>query len=177
MAKKYKHWCDDKHKKKETHFVLGELAETAYCTLEAYLLCDVSKRLSEEKQAESYNQEQYTVIKAYITSKFKNLLDKAEDVECYLKDANSIFGLYAVDFEHRRIRWLKARGLCFQLIAELRHIAGIVHRKTNIQKYVDVSNMYVDIANRITNIIKADDKRKKENCKEYFAPPKETEEE
>ena len=75
------------------------------------------------------------IQKEYIIDKLKSILHTAEQIELYVKDANSIYAVYGVDYEMRRRRWLTARGYSFQLVAQLTHISDLTVNKTNIQKY------------------------------------------
>ncbi len=159
MSKREKHWCDDLHNKSETHFVIGEMADGIYNDLEKYLLNDLQKYI------DTCNSE---LMKSHILKRFHTMLDVAELMVLNVKDANSIFAVYACDYEARRERWLNARGYSFRLVSQLDHMANIVAAKTNIQKYAGISKRLYELSAKIKNIMKSDDKKKKTQCKEYF---------
>ena len=157
--KQDEHWCDNRYNKKDGHFVIGELAEKIFRDLENYFLHDLSKTLTVTEN---------DIQKEYIIDKLKSILHTAEQIELYVKDANSIYAVYGVDYEMRRRRWLTARGYSFQLVAQLTHISDLTVNKTNIQKYANISTELYTLAEKIKNIMEKDDMKKKKYCKEYF---------
>lgn len=166
MAKEFEHWCDKQHQEPsdDNKFVIGDMAEKIFNDLEQYLLHDINKDL----KLNFDDSEQDKISKNYVVKRMYSILDNAEKLELYVKDANSIYGYYDVDFKMRRERWLTARGLCFKLIAQLRHISSITIKGTNLQKYVGISSRIYKLSFKIKNAMMADDKRKKKGCKKYL---------
>lgn len=159
--KKNEHWCDDRYKDTDTHSKICKEAQALYGMLEEWLLHDMDIALVIEGQ-------ETPVRKNYIVRRCYSMLDNAEKVELLTRDANSIFAVYGCDYENRRMKWTDAKGICFQLQAQLNHMSGIAAPKTNIQKYVDLAVAYKKLAERIKNNIASDDKKKKKYCKEYI---------
>lgn len=133
------------------------MSERLYNELESYLLHDINKDLSVAFEDEL----QGRISKNYVIHRMNTILDIAEQIELNVKDANSIYGLYDIDWEERRRKWLISRGLCYQMIAQLKHISTITLKGTNLDKYVRLSNNADVIANKIKNVMIADDKKRK----------------
>ena len=166
MGKKYKHWCDNQYQepKEDNKFVIGDMAHDIFNTLEKYLLYDIHKDMLEVFDDDV----QGHISKNYVVKRVYEMLDNAERIELVVKDANSIYALYGVDYKRRRELWLEARGLCFRLIQQITHISSIMVKGTNIQKYVSLVDNIYKLARKIKNVIVSDDEKKKEHCREYL---------
>ena len=156
MSKEQKHWCDKKYIKKETSFDTGDLAHKIVNTLTEWTLHDMSITGTMDK---------YQIM--CMRKRMHDILKLSEKIECLVVDANSIYAIYNIDFEERRRKWLLARGYCFQLTVMLTHITEYVYKDINVQKYIDIENDIKRLAGKIKNIMIKDDKRGKENIKEY----------
>ena len=165
--KKNKKWCDTKYETKTTKFGVEEMAKAIYDTLEEYILNDVRKDIIAKKIPEEGNEEVGELQRDYLLHRFEKMTDMAERIELYVRDANSIYALYACDYEYRRKVWLAARGCCFRLRCMLDHMTELVVSGTNIQKYVDISADVDNLSERIKGVIISDDRRRKEKCKDY----------
>jgi Na+/phosphate symporter len=161
MAKESEHWCDRKHVPSEQKFTIGDLAEKLYKDLESYLLHDIDKRLKEIVADEE------SLSCEYLKIRFYSILLSAERLELTVKDANSVHAFYHSDFRYRRMRWIEARGICFRIINQCNHMAGLVVKHANIQKYVDCADLANTIQHKIYNLIKSDDRRRKKYAKTY----------
>lgn len=156
MGKKYKHWCDKEHTETESQFDTGILAHNLASTLTDWLMAD------------------FTIIDGMSPyqidlqrSRMLNIIHTAEKLEATIKDANAIYAIYPCDWEERRIRWLRARCLCFDLTTYITHIVNYVEKDTNIQKYLRLESDIVAIGKKIKNVMIADDQRRKSKAKDY----------
>ena len=156
LSKEQKHWCDKKYIKKETNFDTGDLAHKIVNTLTEWTLHDMSITETMGK---------YQIM--CMRKRMHDILKLSEKIECLVVDANSIYAIYNIDFEERRGKWLLARGYCFQLTVMFTHITEYVYKDINVQKYIDIENDVKRLAGKIKNIMIKDDKRRKENIKEY----------
>ena len=167
MGKLYTHWCDSQYEapnETKNKFVIGELIKNLYKNLEIYLIHDINKDLTV-----MFDDVQQTALaRNYVVKKFYNILDNADKLQNTAQDANSVYAVYDVDFEYRREKWLEARGLCFQIYAQLDHVSTITIKGTNLQKYIDLSNDCKYIAEKIKNVMIADDQKKKKYGKKYL---------
>lgn len=155
MAKKYKHWNDGKHKKLEEAFETWKMADEIHRDFIRFLLNDF-------EPVDLSNTE-----KTYVHDRFNKAIGIIEDITYILRDANAIRAMYATDYEQRRIRFERARGYCFQLMGLLDNIAIFVPHIKNKQKYVDTSGRLMEVAGKIQNLIRSDDRRRKRECKPY----------
>ena len=164
--KKYEHWCDLYHpseeEKEKRVSELEKQSEQFYKDVEKWLLEDISKYIKECMEDES------PIKKNHIARKCYRILDNAEELVSTIKDANGVYAIYGVDWEYRRKRWLKARGLCFKLNSQLQQVASTVVAKTNIEKYTRLAGITYKLANMIKNNMASDDIKKKEHCREYL---------
>lgn len=156
MGKKYKNWCDNLHTKSESQFDTGDLCERLVSKLTDWVVHDFTIY-------DGMTQGQVILQR----ERMKNILDIAETIESLVNDANSIYALYGIDYQERRIRFMRARGLCFQLQTRLRHIVNYVHKDTNVQKYISLNSEIDVISNKIKNIMVSDDKKRKTKEKPY----------
>lgn len=165
--KKYEHWCDNQHQKPSdtNKFIIGDLAYDIYSKLEKYLLYDIHK----DMMITFNDSVQGNISKNYVIKKTYKILELAEDIELIVKDANSIYALYSIDYERRRQLWLESRGKCFRLIQQISHISSIMVNGINIEKYVRLTDDIYKLSNKIKNIMVSDDKKKKDLCKTYFS--------
>lgn len=165
MAKKYKHWCDnlygEEEKENSKKFVIGDMLRRIYLDLEAYLLNDIERYLNERTDLQE-------LAKVYTIDKFKHILSRVELAEITANNANSIYGLYDVDWRMRRELWLKARGYCFETVTQLNHLTNVTLKGTNIQKYVEKGSELYSVAKKIKNIMIADDELRKKHPKPYI---------
>jgi len=163
--KKCAHWCDPQHQKpkEDNIFVIGEEAKSIYNALEKYLLHDINKDLMLAFPDE--NQEK--INKNYVIKRFYSILDNAEQLELTTFDANSVYAIYNIDYKFRRQKWITARTLCFDLVHQLNHIASILIKGSNLQKYVDLSARLNILSDRIKNVMASDDIKRKKYVKEY----------
>lgn len=160
--KKYEHWNDKYHDDKGTeHSKIEELAGNIYNELEKYLLEDIDKILKEDLKNES------PIKKRYILRRFNRIMDNVEAMRGAAINANSVYALYACDYQFRREMWLKARGLCFEINAQLNSIANITVEGTNIEKYTRLAGKTYQLAGMIKNNMVSDDNKKKKYCKPY----------
>lgn len=97
-----------------------------------------------------------------------SLIELAEEIECQVIDANSIYAIYNLDFQARRKLFISARGKCFKLTAKLRHVVNYVYQSVNVQKYLDLEQDIEHLANMIKNLLAKDDKKRKTQAKEYI---------
>lgn len=155
MSKRKDNWCEGQHKRPETKFVIEETSKALQKDIEDYILHDMDIESSEP------------VKRRFVYDRMKSILDQAEYITAIVVDANSVYALYACDFENRRIKWLNARGSCYRIIAMLNGISRIVHKNTNLSKYARMCKEYENLAEKIKNIMYSDDKKRKEHCKEY----------
>lgn len=158
VPKQDQHWCDRIKNKSETKFKIEEEAKALQKDIDSYLLHDID--IGKEDP----------VRRRYIYDKMYSILSSAENVVSMIMDANSIYAIYSCDFENRRVKWLDAKGQCFQLIAKLNTVAGIVYQSTNLSKYANLAYRYEKLAEKIKNVMISDDKIRKEKCKEYIVP-------
>ena len=156
MSKQYKHWCDKSHEYKETNFDTGDLAHKVVNILTDWVLHDSTITTD-------MNDVQITLMRERMIS----IIELAEEIECQVIDANSIYAVYDIDFQLRRKLLISARGKCFRLTTKLRHVVNYVHQSTNIQKYLDIEKDVEHLANMIKNIMIKDDKRRKTQSKKY----------
>ena len=155
MAKKYKHWCDPYHTPKQTNFDTGDLAYKIVKTLTEWLMHDSSI-------VPNMTKEQVELI----IERTKKIFEIAEEIECLVIEANSIYAVYNCDYVERRNLFRKARGYCFHITVRLRHIVDYVYKDINIDKYLQLEDQISHLANMIKNIMVKDDKRRKEKAKE-----------
>ena len=162
---KEKRWCDNQHKPpKDTYFIIGKLAGELYTSAENYLIHDINKDMSVVYEDEAQNK----IARNYVIKKLYNILDTAEKLENAVYSANAIYAWYDIDFAARRKGWIKAKGLCFELSTQLNHVGTKTLKGTNLQKYVDLSKDAKTIAHKIDNMIKSDDKKRKQHPRTYI---------
>lgn len=166
MGNKYDHWCDNQHQEpsEDNKFVIGDLAHDIFNRLEKYLLYDIHKDMLIAFE----DTVQGTIAKNYVVKRVYSILENAEEIELIVKDANSIYALYGVDYERRRQLWLEARGKCFRLIQQISHITSILVEAVNIEKYIKFTSSIYKLSGKIKNVMISDDEKKKKYCKTYL---------
>lgn len=164
--KKYEHWCDPYHpseeEKEKRVSELEKLSRQFYNDVEKWLLHDIANYIKTCMDDES------PIKKNHVTRKCYRILDNAESLVTSILEANGVYAIYGVDWHYRREKWLKARGLCFQLNAQLTQVASTVVENTNIRKYTRLAGDTYKLANMIKNNMISDDVKKKEHCREYL---------